>query len=142
MCSGSRTGKPRPTHPPTPTLSIAIIRNLQIRALSIALCSAHRVEVDTGYNVVVTELSSSVSGTSESFEVLPAQSTSSSSIDRSADFQEIGGGGGAVEDMNIALVIVATICGECAEQERCTLFKKSCTSAGFCFFYGPTVGVA
>lgn len=53
------------------------------------------------FTVVVTDTSSGVFGESESFEIVDG-----------TNFQEVGGGGGAVGNMNLAMVLVASICGK------------------------------
>lgn len=62
-------------------------------------CCRHLGE---GFTIVVAEISSQVSGESASFEILERPVT---------EFQEVGGGGGAVGNMNLAMTLVASICG-------------------------------
>lgn len=66
---------------------------------------------------MVVDVSSSVSGTSEVFDVKPSatatdEPVSEASGEGQAEAQDVGGGGGVVGDMNLAMLIVACICGE------------------------------
>lgn len=53
------------------------------------------------------DIDSSVSGASEAFNLLPAAVE-----EAEAESQDVGGSGGVVGDMNLAMLIVACICGE------------------------------
>lgn len=63
------------------------------------------------YSVVVMDMASSVSGSSEAFDVQPAPASSAAGGGQ-AEAQSVGGGGEVVGDMNLAMLIVACICGE------------------------------
>ncbi|CAM9726077.1 unnamed protein product, partial [Laminaria digitata] len=65
-------------------------------------------EIGVTYEIVVTERSSSLIGTSVAFELLEAPEESATSV---VGFREVGGGGGAVGNMNTAMIVMATVCG-------------------------------
>lgn len=79
--------------------------------------------IGENYEVVVTERSSSLHGTSEAFELLEQPEEESSSV---VEFRHVGGEGGAVGDMNTAMVVMASVCGKCARAfGRCFCARTS-----------------
>ena len=67
------------------------------------------------------ERSSSLSGTSEAFELLETPEEASSGV---GEFQHVGGGGGAVGDMNTAMVVMGSVCGKCAPARDWSSFVR------------------
>lgn len=82
------------------------------------------------YEIVVMERSSSVPGTSQAFELLETPEEASSGV---GEFQHVGGGGGAVGDMNTAMIVMGSVCGKCAHATRLVVV---CTPV---FFYRTLV---
>lgn len=72
-----------------------------------------RVDIGVDYEIVVTERSSALFGTSDAFELLEAPEESSV-----VKFRHVGGGGGAVGDMNTAMIVMASVCGMYARGRR------------------------
>lgn len=84
------------------------------------LSCVRRLASGSGYYIVVTERSSSVTGSSDVFELLPAPETPSPASS-GTEFQEVGGGGGVVGDMNTGMFVLAAVCGERYEEPRASL---------------------
>lgn len=60
---------------------------------------------------MVMDIASLVRGSSEAFDLQPAPDSSAAG-EGQAEAQNVGGGGEVVGDMNLAMLIVACICGE------------------------------
>lgn len=84
-------------------------------SLVLIIALTRSMDSGAGYTVVVSEISSTAFGTSETFSLLPALATPAPSsitdapavYDGQTDFQE-----GTVGSMNVAMIIVASLCGE------------------------------
>lgn len=61
---------------------------------------------------MVTDRNSSISGESQVFELLEELPTNSSDVARTPEYDEEIASGGFVGDISVALVVVASICGE------------------------------